>query len=274
MKRTQRRKVMALGLAIGLFSSGSVLATESQDDVSTNGIHSWELGAELSSIKYEEPGLMEQSGAMIGIGGSYTYRNNMMFKAEGVFKYGQVDYEGGLQDGTPLNVDNIDDYIVEIRGLGGYDFSISTSTTLTPYVGLGYRYLFDDFGAASIYGYGRESNYIYSPIGIKTLTELQNGWSIGVTIEYDLFWSGKQTSSMSDVASGLNDVENDQNDGYGLRGSIKIQKSNFIVEPFVKYWNIDDSDLSTLTYYGYPVSIILEPENNSTEIGLKIAWKF
>jgi len=73
MKRTQRRKVMALGLAIGLFSSGSVLATESQDDVSTNGIHSWELGAELSSIKYEEPGLMEQSGAMIGIGGSYTY---------------------------------------------------------------------------------------------------------------------------------------------------------------------------------------------------------
>ncbi|MBU1056979.1 MAG: autotransporter outer membrane beta-barrel domain-containing protein [Proteobacteria bacterium] len=274
MKKKQRSKVMALGLAIGLFSSGSVLATESQDDVSTNSIHSWELGAELSSIKYEEPGLMEETGVMIGIGGSYTYHNNIMFKAEGVFKYGQVDYEGGLQDGTPLNVDNIDDYIVEIRGLGGYDFPVSTSTTLTPYIGLGYRYLFDDFSAASIYGYGRESNYLYSPIGIKTLTKLQNGWSIGVTVEYDLFWSGKQTSSMSDFQPGFNDVENDQNDGYGLRGSITLQKSNFIIEPFVRYWNIDDSDPSVLTYYGYPVNIIYEPENNSTEIGLKLAWEF
>ena len=134
MKNTKPNKVVIVGIAIGLISSGNVLAAdEVQSDVATNRSHSWEIGAELSSIKYEEPGLMEESGVMIGVGGSYTFKNNKkMFKTEGVFKYGQVDYEGSLQDGTPHTFDNIDDYIFEVRGLGGYDFSILTATTLTP----------------------------------------------------------------------------------------------------------------------------------------------
>lgn len=275
MKKEKMRRGIAIGLATGLFCSGIVFAAgKEQKNTSAGQNHSWEIGAELSSIIYEEPGVMEESGAMIGLAGSYTYHNNWMFKIEGVFKYGQVDYEGGLMDGTPLNVDNIDDYIVEVRGLGGYNFSAFTATTLTPYIGFGYRYLFDDFGAASPYGYGRESNYLYSPIGIETVTDLKNGWFIGLIIEYDLFWSGLQTSYLSDVDDGLNDVENDQSDGYGFRGSVKFQNSRFVIEPYIRYWEIDDSDPSIITYYGRPVDVGIEPENNSTEIGIKVDVKF
>jgi hypothetical protein len=275
MKKEGISRGIVLGLATGFLCSGIVFAAgEEQKNTSAGKSHSWEIGAELSSITYEEPGVMEESGAMIGLAGSYTYRNNWMFKIEGVFKYGQVDYEGALFDGTPLNVDNIDDYIVEARGLGGYDFSVFKATTLTPYIGFGYRYIFDDLGAASPYGYGRESNYSYSPIGIETMTDLQNGWFIGLIIEYDIFWSGVQTSYLSDFDYSLNDVENDQSDGYGFRGSVKFQNSRFVIEPYIRYWEIDDSDPSIATSFGRPVAVLYEPENDSTEIGVKFAVKF
>ncbi len=238
----------------------------------------WEIGTEISHIKYEEPGLMEEEGIMYGIFGSYTYHNNYMLKAEGKYSYGQVDYDGKLSDGTPYTIDNIDDFMLEFRGLGGYDFLVSKATTLTPYIGFGYRYLNDDpsFDPAS---YERESNYFYSPIGIETLTELQNGWSVGLTVEYDYFWKGIQKSHLEDFLASLDTLENDQDDGYGVRGSIKFQKKseklNYVIEPFIRYWDIEKSDVVSITYSGTPTGYVgWEPANESTEFGIKFAAKF
>ena len=239
--------------------------------------HAFELGAELSYIKYEEPGVMEEKGVMSGFSGSYTYYDNYMLKAEGRFSVGQVDYEGQLSDGTPYNIDDIDDYMLELRGLAGYGFPVFESSVLTPYVGLGYRYLNDDLSSDPA-GYERESNYFYSPIGIESSTPMENGWVVGLTLEYDYFWKGIQISHLSDFSSAFNDVENDQNDGYGLRGSVKfkkeIEKLNLIIEPFIRYWDIDRSEDATITFAGAVWGYGYEPENDSTEIGIKVAVGF
>ncbi|XLQ19584.1 MAG: autotransporter outer membrane beta-barrel domain-containing protein [Candidatus Moraniibacteriota bacterium] len=260
--------MVVLALVVGLINS-TVVQANAKDQY-----HFWDVGVELSNIVYKEPGRMKESGDMIGITGSYAYHNNVMIKFEGVFKYGQVDYDGKLQNGTPITLNNIDDYITEIRGLSGYDFQVAT-TTITPYIGLGYRYLIDTMGSVFMHGYDRESNYLYSPIGLTTLTNLQNGWSVGVILEYDVFWRGTQKSYMSNLQHGYNDIKKDQHSGYGLRGSIKIQKSHFLIEPFIRYWNIGDSDISMLTSYGSPIGKwFFEPNNNSTEIGLRVIWRF
>ncbi|MBU4343239.1 MAG: autotransporter outer membrane beta-barrel domain-containing protein [Candidatus Omnitrophica bacterium] len=240
--------------------------------------HTWELGTEVSHIKYEEPGVMEDEGIMYGIFGSYTYRNNYMLKAEGKYSYGQVDYEGSLSDGTPYTLNDIDDFMLEFRGLGGYDFSVLKATILTPYIGFGYRYLNDDT-SFNIYGYERESNYYYTPIGIQTMTPLTNGWSVGLTVEYDYFWKGVQKTHLDDLNPLYNTLENDQKDGYGCRGSIKFQKEgdsiDFAIEPFIRYWDIDESELSAITVGGtYVVAYGYEPANESTEFGIKFAAKF
>lgn len=233
--------------------------------------HTWELGTEISHIKYEEPGVMEQEGVMWGILGSYTYRDNWMLKAEGRFSYGQVDYKNS---GT---LDNIDDYMWEFRGLAGYDFPVLEASILTPYIGFGYRYLNDDMSgmttSTGALGYERESNYYYSPIGVEIITPLENGWSVGVMFEYDYFWKGKQKSHLGEIP-GYYDIENDQNDGYGLRGSVKFQKKgdriDYAIEPFIRYWNIKDSEITT-----DPAGRSwMEPKNNSTEFGVKFAAKF
>jgi len=262
--------------------------------------HQIELGTEISHITYKEPGVMQEKGMMYGVDGSYVYRTQVteypkgidiwMLKIDGRFSYGQVDY---VNSGT---MDNIDDYILEFRGLWGCDISVLKlkPSTLTPFIGIGYRYLNDDFAGTTstgALGYERESNYIYSPVGIEVVTPLKNGWSIGATTEYDIFWHGKQKSNLSDArlynpVTGYyryDDIENSQDSGYGVRGSIKLQKKakklDFVIEPYIRYWNIKESKqttTSTISENGLWIitGTFVEPDNNSTEIGCKLAVKF
>jgi hypothetical protein len=251
--------------------------TPTIDNVSRDARHTWEIGPEISFIEYKEPDIMNQKGIMFGIGATYSYHNGVMIKVAGRYSYGQVNYEG---TGT---LNDIDDSIFEIRTLGGYDFKISNTFTITPFIGLGYRYLKDDssgkISSTGAQGYLRESNYYYSPIGIEAVYVFDKGWSAGVILEYDYFLKGMQKSSLSTAIAGLNDVANNQNSGYGVRGSIIIRKQTerkfYAIEPFVKYWNIDQSDVQNLTYYGSYTGIIgAEPNNQSTEIGVRFMIGF
>lgn len=241
--------------------------------------HIFEIGPEVSYIEYEEPGLMEQKGWMYGIVTSYSYHNKYMVKAEGRASFGEVDYSSPIS-GT---LDNIEDYIIELRAVGGYDFPVSEVSFLTAYFGIGYRYLNDDMAgkvsSAGHLGYERESNYFYSPLGFKFIADLKAGWSLGVVTEYDIFWSGQQYSNLSDVDPGLNDVRNTQSSGYGLRGSVDLEKrfktAAFAIEPFIRYWKINDSRHVGLTYYGDPTGWeAYEPQNHSTEYGINLLVRF
>jgi len=246
------------------------------------GTKTYELAPELSYITYKEKGIKE-TGMMYGLSGAYTYRGSLpiqnldkaMLKAELRLAGGSLDYDGELQDGTPYKIDNIGDFLSEIRGIAGYDFPFFSTSTITPYFGLGYRYLFDGL-AKDPAGYDRESNYLYSPIGFETSTPLSSDWSLGFKAEYDIFWHGWQQSHLSHV--GLDDVTNDQEKGYGVRGAIKLRKTaghvSLIIEPFINYWNIDKSKDAPLTIAGTVVGSAWEPKNNSTEFGLKLGAEF
>ncbi len=237
-------------------------------------VHALEVGPTISTITYKEPGYMRESGTMAGIAGSYAYHNNVMFMIEGDFSYGQMKYEGRLTNGTPITINNIDDYLVEVRALGGYDFRLLETMFLTPYVGVGYRFLSDKIGSAFVNGYDRESNYLYLPVGIMFTTELKNNWSLGTTLEYDIFLKGTQKSYLNDVDPGYNILKKQQHNGHGFRGSIKIEKGFFSAELFVKYWDIGASEQVVLTFYDQSVGYRLEPKNNSTQIGMKLCWRF
>jgi hypothetical protein len=237
------------------------------------GEHIFEVGPEISYITYKEPGVMKEQGIMYGIVGSYAYHNKLMLKAEGRGSWGWVDYSSPIS-GT---IDNINDYMLELRGLGGYDFPVSEASFLTPYIGIGYRYLNDDMsgkvssiGAA---GYEREISYTYSPIGVEFVTDFKNGWSVGAKAEYDYFWDGTVKSQLGCIPAHY-DIENDQDKGYGLRGSIELQKKTktaaFAVEPFIRYWNIKNSDITA-----DPIgNLYIEPRNHSTEYGINLVMKF
>jgi hypothetical protein len=240
--------------------------------------HSFSLGTEISYIKYEEPGYMEDKGEMYGLFFSYAYHNKLMTKIEGKFSYGEINYDGAYQDGTPLTIKRIPDFMLELRWLLGYDFNISKAVTITPNFGVGYRYLQDNLQDKSPAGYQRESNYIYIPMGVEAVANLGKGWSLGSKAEFDIFLWGRQISYLSDVDSGYWEIENEQMKGYGARGSVfiakKFEKVGFMIEPFIRYWNIRESREAYIVYDGYAVGYGVEPNNNSTEIGCKLAITF
>jgi hypothetical protein len=240
--------------------------------------HALEIGPEFYFLSYKEPGEMKESGMMYGVSGSYTRHNskNMMFRAELSGAGGIVEYENS---GT---MDDIPDFAFEARGLLGLDFNTTEKLILTPYVGVGYRYLNDDSSGKGTTtgqaGYERESNYLYLPIGVEGDMRLSDDWSLAPKVEFDIFILGRQISHLSDANPAFGDVTSDQDSGYGVRGSVRFvrsgEKVDLVIEPFIRYWNIDKSKDSSVTYSGVIVGYGYEPKNNTTEYGVKIGVKF
>ena len=242
----------------------------------------FDVSPEISYIKYEEPNVATEQGAMYGVSTAYTARfpGKLVLGVDGRASFGQVDYDS---NGTG-SINNIWDYILEGRGTVGYDLQVMDSTRVTPYAGLGYRFLRDEVGGfvstTGARGYDRQSQYFYLPIGVKTMTAFANEWFLGLNAEFDVFLDGTQKSELGDALSGLATLQNDQNHGYGIRGSVQVVKAgdkyDFFVEPFVRYWNIGDSDFTAVTTTGgTPIGVVgYEPKNHSTEIGAKAGVHF
>lgn len=242
--------------------------------------YSFEIGPEVYHFQYVEPKIMKEQGVFYGAKGSFTYNMNIipnetglnsMFRFEGRYAQGQVNYEGKTWGGDEIELDNFKDYTFEIRPLIGFDFINNVNIISGVYSGFGYRFLSDD--SSEFYGgYLRESKYYYVPVGILVTTELENKVFLQGTFEFDYFIQGVQKSYLSQYE--LNDVENNQDSGYGFRTSLKIGKQSFYIEPFARLWFIDDSTLETLSWRGHPIGEVYEPKNSTTEFGLSLIWKF
>ncbi|MBP8696860.1 MAG: autotransporter outer membrane beta-barrel domain-containing protein [Syntrophobacterales bacterium] len=238
-------------------------------------VHSVEIGFEAFHKEYKEPDVMNEKGMMLGVGLAYVYHDRVMFKASLLLAYGEVDYENsGTLDGIP-------DRHAELRGLVGYDIAVDPTFVVTPYIGLGYRFLRNDSAgmitSTGARGYNRESNYFYTPVGIALIKILPEGWTLSAEAEFDYLWYGKQYSDLSDANPLFPDISNDQDQGYGIRGAVRIEKkltaSSVFLEPFVRYWHVGQSDDTIFSaggtlYRGY------EPKNETTEIGARLGLKF
>jgi len=239
----------------------------------------FDLGFEASGIVYQEPGFsVKESGAMEGLYGAYEFRpqwpvlNVLHLDAHG--DYANMDYKGS---GT---IKNINDFTAEPRIWLGQDFNVFPQLQATPYAGIGYRVLSDGLGgkvsSTGAQGYDRLSQYLYAPVGFELSTQAVDGWRFGFNAEYDIFIQGWQTSYLSAI-QGYPDITNTQKRGYGIRGSFDIVRKgndfNFIVSPYIRYWNIRQSEIATGNGSLFQVSDV-EPANKSTEIGMRVGVEF
>lgn len=206
-----------------------------------------------------------------------------MLQVETRYAWSEQDYTSGFTG----DIDDIETSVFELRGLLGHDILFSKGV-LTPYAGFGYRWRKDEAGGmvstSGALGYDRESSYYYTPLGISLTADLEKGWSIGGSVEYDLFWDGTQKSCFSKLHPLNGDLVNDQGDGYGLRASLKIAKELdesclIVIEPFVRYWDIDRSEPAAYQEYNDFLGRTVEktgyePENNSAEYGVTVSVLF
>ena len=248
------------------------------------------LALETSSYTYKEPSgprPVKMSGQMYGASAAYMYggmgKNESSFiSLDLLYMQGRVDYDGWMTnivtgDSFKAQESGIGNYFVEGRLKFGSAFKPSDKLELSPYLGLGGRYLVNNFGAKPG-GYDRTSLYLYIPLGLNADLRLPRGWGLGFNAEYNWLLTGKQKSQMSDINPAWNNLSNTQNHGYGIRLSARVKKDlkriGIFAEPFFRYWNIQESEESVLNIPGEGAFLMVEPKNNTTECGLKAGIYF
>jgi hypothetical protein len=245
-----------------------------------------EVGFEVAPtrIRQLEPGTVDmveidraqEAGVMLSAYGSYAFRRqHSVLKLDGRISYGNVQWT--MPPGSPdQHVDDIKNYVFEPRVLFGWDFPLFEKACVTPLAGFGYRHLYDAQGEKqSPWGWtlsDRRSNYLYSPIGAEAIASLGNGWLLGGMAEYDYFWRGWQSDEWGDSNPSMPTMNAIQNHGSGARGSLRflknLGKGDFVFEPFVRYWDIKQSNPGSSPYY------FLEPPSKSTEWGARLGVRF
>ena len=262
-------KAILAGVALLLVSSSAAIAQTSRESEPLATRRGWEIGGQLAHYHYEEPNFAKLIGPRGGVLGAYTFTraNRMFFRVEGRESYGLLKYQGsGTQDSVP-------DRIVEARGVAGLDLLPGNRISLSPYLGLGYRYLYNDsrgYTSTNAAGYRRYSNYLYAPLATTIRFDLGNRWVLAPTVEADIFILGKQRSRLSDANVGFNDVTNTQSHGYGSRAYLMVEKDHLAFGAWMHYWDIKDSDVQ-------PIGLGQagrEPANWTRESGIEFRYRF
>jgi hypothetical protein len=266
--------------------SGSVDATGDTEPWEPARPPAWRIAPEVSHYRYREPGVMTNEGTLYGVVGSYTFYDRRGDEAaraagrdgnsvcwstvafDGRLSAGQVDYDGSFMDGTPLSTRGTDDLLIDVRLLWGRHWQPARVIDAV-YAGLGYRYLNDD-SSAQLGGYERESNYVYVPLGVRKDFDLADRWDLALTGEFDVLLVGRQISHLNDADPDLPNVRNWQWPGFGAGLFVNVlhEGAKFDVGfgPFLRYWWVDESDVSADGYY--------EPRNNTVEYGLSFVARF
>jgi hypothetical protein len=267
---------MLILASVAAFVTGAAPAQETAPSDPLLTRRGWEVGGQISHYRYEEPafpgfGGMDLKGDRGGIVGAYTITsaNRVYGRIDGRVSYGSLKYTSGMTG----SMDDVPDWIGEVRAVIGRDYLVGGNYSLSPYIGLGYRYLYNDlrgYSSTGAAGYQRYSQYVYIPVGLTARFRTGERWTLAPTVEYDAFLGGRQKSQLSDTGLGYNDVTNDQDHGYGYRVYLMLENGRWSFGPWLHYWKIKDSDV-------VPIGlgrVGMEPENSTREYGVELRYRF
>ena len=267
-------KIAMFAAALGATALGAIAAPPALAQSALK--YSGSLGIETHYQDYREPSIsVSETGYFVG-GTAEGRIESDIWQLRGDIRYavGSMDYTGSGR------INDIDDTVFEGRLLVAVSlpFGDGGAHRAIPYIGYGYRYLLDELGGRTsttgARGYDRISQYHYVPIGLEAVIAAAGGWTFKPTVEYDYFISGSQDSKLSQAVAGLGDLSNSQDSGYGLRASFmagtKLGSVPVEFGPFLRYWNIDNSDIGPVSYNGVTVAGGYEPANETVEVGLAV----
>ena len=242
-------------LAADLDSAPIALTTQAENRLSFT----------LSDYYYYEPSLdVTFAGPKGGIG---YYRAQPL--TESFFGIFEIDYRFGPTEYSWSGVsgEGIPEYYIDGKIALGRDFNFE-NFVISPYVGLGYRRLFNEFGTLTN-SYDRMSQYWYIPVGLIHRIGLGSDARLETMVEGDILLAGYQESKFSQYSPDWQDVHNTQSRGYGIKASMMYQRDHWGIGPYLNYWNIEDSDSDSTPCYPGQVCKIFEPANSTTEYGVE-----
>lgn len=244
----------------------------------------FEIGVEAFDYDYRErdggDAIANDDGVFGGVTGSYveTLGGGLFLRARLAGATGSVDYSSPISG----NIKNVSQSVGQVELQLGRDFPLGAGGSVTPFIGLGTRLLDDESGGeesdSGNLGYDREISYHYLPIGVAAEVPMgKSGTMLMLSVQYDWVVDGRARSLFSDIDPDLPNVVLDLDGGHGLevsaRASFEIGSHRINIGPFVRHWNIDQSDSLTITEPEGTIELT-EPRNKTSEWGLRLSFAF
>lgn len=260
---------------------------------------STELSYSIAHYMYQEEGgeFMKTSGTVSGPTVKVTYLNKLtqfMAEVSAQYLFGSGTYEGGLVNtftGERRSYSHDGDEYKLIVGqvLLGRDYKINkkyddlgrerTKFYVTPFFGVGLRHLNND--SNDPYAYRRRTTWVYLPVGTELTWRLTPKLRVGFRPQANLLVYGKIRSDLFDDSPFRNKLG--FGDGYGFSGSVPVKRTfdsfALSLEPFVRYWNVKESDRDSVITTDYVPGeyweiSALEPENETLTYGFALSFAF
>jgi hypothetical protein len=272
---------LSLGVALGLCAAG--IATPAQGQTRPG----FEAGLEAFQIGYKEFDegelFIREDGQMLGIHLSYVQPI-----AGGLFGRVRLSGAAGSVDYDPLDepvIEDIDQSSGRVELHLGYDFMLKGGTSITPFAGYGARLFEDESGGRETesgrLGFDREITYRYVPVGLAASIPVGGRKRLNLSAQYNHVIGGEVNNLFSRIDPDLPDVELDFNGGHGLEASAMLslpvgRRHAINVGPFIRRWDLNQSDSFTIVNPDDPTEVItvFEPENRTTEIGVRLGFSF
>lgn len=280
---------------IGIMLLGAAGAASFPSDVEAQTKGGFGIQAELFDYNYRERQegqvVVRDDGLFGGLGLSYveTLGGGAFLRGRLSVAFGSVDYTG---DGSVIDepgaeqssLNNVPQSTGQLELHIGKDFKLNNGSTVTPFVGLGSRFLKDNSGGREtddgLLGYDREISYGYVPLGIAAGVPIGGRTNLHLSAQYNWIVHGSAKSHFSNVAPELPDVKLDLNKGSGFELSalidIPVSRRRASFGPFARKWNIGQSESLLFTNPDDPTEALelIEPKNSTTEIGLRLGFAF
>jgi hypothetical protein len=236
-------------------------------------------GSSLSYKEYDRSGLFvdKDTGWQNGVDVEARYETKQIW-TRGILEYSGSNnskYEGYLISGAPLSMKTPEDFYRFEFAIGYKILNIQTST-LTPYIGIGYR----DWrrGENALPDYLEKYTWGYIPIGWNYVYRLDN-WTLGADAAIQLPFSMKMKTDMAGLTDPTTfNLESRPGFRAELPITVDIYKPKLaekfkvlgFLTPYYQYWGIGASNDVTVTSGGVPVFVSYEPKSNTNIFGLKV----
>lgn len=226
------------------------------------------IGAEAFRFERSSRGRfdLESDDPLVGARLGYTHKFYGAWFVRVHGRYARGEASTTFSDGD--RDQDIPQQIWEARLEWGRDMGFEGTIGLAPYIGIGYRHYRDEgFGNQTRSGallFDTTVEFVYIPVGFTAYFSLGDAWTISTQAEIAWLFDGKSDNETSDLPGFNFDVNADLSTGTGLAAEILIRKRltksySIAFGPFVKYWDIDDSN---------PDNGFFVPDNDTLEAGI------
>ncbi|HET6489663.1 MAG TPA: tetratricopeptide repeat protein [Syntrophales bacterium] len=258
---------------------------EAEDYLKSKGIvytlpHRFEIAFSYSQFDYKEdlqpPLKSTETGwiPQVRVGYSYVADDQFYFRAFGEISFGNdnTDYDGSTLTGTPVTGTTRDDFARSEVNMG-YTFKENLPLSITPYIGLGYRYWKRDIG------YNETYSWWYLPVGVKFLYPVNQKFSVGLNASMNIMFEGWMTISTKNDVYANTTVQLGNKLGYLAELPLSWRPYvnwAFTVTPWYEYSEIGQSPWEPLYYTNgtYSGFVVQEPSSRTYQYGVRVSTEY